>query len=244
MLKEILITETLKIQLYNLLIGVGILIGIFVFEKQTIIYKNLKSELIIYAIIFSIIFGFIGSFLFDIFTKGYSIDLSLLSNIGFTFYGGIILGSLAYFVIIFVLKINFQYGTNIIVPSLLISHSFGRIGCFLGGCCYGSPTNCFLGVSFPENSIAWLHWGNLHLHPVQLYESAILFVLFLISLNISFSNRYIFYLFTYGFVRFILEFIRGDERGYLLNISILSPSQIISLVLISISIIAFIYKSI
>ena len=102
----------------------------------------------------------------------------------------------------------------------------------------------FLGVSFPENSIAWLHWGNLHLHPVQLYESAILFVLFLISLNISFSNRYIFYLFTYGFVRFILEFIRGDERGYLLNISILSPSQIISLVLISISIIAFIYKSI
>ena len=69
MLKEILITETLKIQLYNLLIGVGILIGIFVFEKQTIIYKNLKSELIIYAIIFSIIFGFIGSFLFDIFTN-------------------------------------------------------------------------------------------------------------------------------------------------------------------------------
>jgi len=40
------------------------------------------------------------------------------------------------------------------VPGLVIAHAFGRIGCFLGGCCYGDPTSSFLGVSFPAGSLA------------------------------------------------------------------------------------------
>ena len=40
------------------------------------------------------------------------------------------------------------------MPGLVVAHAFGRIGCFLGGCCYGEPTSSFLGVSFPAGSLA------------------------------------------------------------------------------------------
>ena len=40
------------------------------------------------------------------------------------------------------------------MPGLVLAHGFGRLGCFFGGCCYGAPTNSFLGVVFPAGSAA------------------------------------------------------------------------------------------
>ncbi len=40
------------------------------------------------------------------------------------------------------------------LPGLVFAHALGRLGCFFGGCCYGAPTNSFLGVVFPAGSLA------------------------------------------------------------------------------------------
>ena len=46
-----------------------------------------------------------------------------------------------------------------------------RIGCFLNGCCFGTPTDQPWGVAFPKGSIPWHIFGDTHLHPSQLYSS-------------------------------------------------------------------------
>ena len=68
------------------------------------------------------------------------------------------------------------------VPSLIAGQSFGRIGCFLYGCCYGKPTALPWHVCFPPDSPPFNHHANLrlipesaecslHIHPTQLYAS-------------------------------------------------------------------------
>jgi phosphatidylglycerol:prolipoprotein diacylglycerol transferase len=51
------------------------------------------------------------------------------------------------------------------VPAGLLALGIGRIGCFLGGCCYGAPTTVAWGVVFPEA-------GGDPRHPLQLYSAA------------------------------------------------------------------------
>ena len=105
------------------------------------------------------------------------------------------------------------YGT------IVMAHGFGRIGCFFAGCCYGVPTDSFLGVTFPGHSHA--------VHPTMLYEAAFLFILFgvftFLLFKYDFKHNMSLYLVSYGIFRFLLEFIRGDHRGELLGF--ISPSQ-------------------
>jgi phosphatidylglycerol:prolipoprotein diacylglycerol transferase len=48
--------------------------------------------------------------------------------------------------------------------------AIGRFGCFLNGCCYGTPTNLPWGVRFPEGSLPFAQFDNAPLHPAQLYN--------------------------------------------------------------------------
>lgn len=113
---------------------------------------------------------------------------------------------------------------------ITIAHTFGRLGCFFGGCCYGKPTDSFFGVRFPK---------TLHkVYPTQLFESLFLLLLFGILFYLVFKRRsyqtFAIYLFSYGVFRFGIEFIRGDHRGAF--VGSLSPSQTLSLVMVASSI--------
>ena len=127
---------------------------------------------------------------------------------------------------------SFVSNVLIIAPACItIAHGFGRIGCFFAGCCYGIETDSIWGIKFPHL--------NHNVYPTQLYEAIFLFILFgvLFVLAYKFKFKYTFsvYLASYGIFRFLIEFIRGDDRGaYFLG---LSPSQMFSLVGIIISII-------
>lgn len=139
-----------------------------------------------------------------------------------TFYGGLVFGIPA-----FILMYRYYYLKNnppifkkilVIAPgSVAIGHAFGRIGCFLSGCCYGITTHTHLDVNFPGI--------GEHL-PTQLIEMAFLFILggVLVFLAFKHVTNYtaIIYLFAYSIFRFVIEFFRGDERGQLAG---LSPSQ-------------------
>ncbi len=127
-----------------------------------------------------------------------------------------------------------------------------RIGCFLGGCCYGIP-NDIIGVSFPRGTAAFhylkktalvVNDATVPLLPTQLFSAAgdLLIFLFLLILFCKNKTRYpYFYLFAqaflYGLGRFTIEFFRIDPREFW---GPLSMSQWISLGLIAASLFFFI----
>jgi len=110
-------------------------------------------------------------------------------------------------------------------------HFFGRIGCFLGGCCYGVA--CKVGFTVHGNTLN-PSVNDVNRFPVQLVEAGCNLIIFIILLVLYIKKKFprrllIVYFFIYPVVRFILEFFRGDEiRGFLFG---LSTSQIISILL-------------
>lgn len=116
-------------------------------------------------------------------------------------------------------------------------HIFGRIGCFLGGCCYGIESR--FGFTAHNNTLIPAING-VRRFPVSLVESALNLLIFVILLILynrgKQKNRLIFiYLLLYSVVRFALEFLRGDEiRGIWIG---LSTSQWISIVMLLTSIV-------
>lgn len=127
---------------------------------------------------------------------------------------------------------------DIAAISVVVIQIIGRVGCFFSGCCYGVPTESSLGVVFPTTP-------GLHVHPTQLYESSLL-AIFLIFLFIFKNHKkfngqlFLLYLGYYGVSRFFIELFRGDMRGQIIE-GLLSHSQGIAIVLITISIITY-YK--
>jgi phosphatidylglycerol:prolipoprotein diacylglycerol transferase len=118
---------------------------------------------------------------------------------------------------------------DILAITTTIVHAIGRIGCFFGGCCYGKPTNSFIGMSFPRTN-------NILVHPSQLYEIvallSIMTILFLVKKKKQFQGQiFLIYIVLYAIVRGFLELFRGDKRGFIID-GILSHSQFIAIVLI------------
>jgi phosphatidylglycerol:prolipoprotein diacylglycerol transferase len=98
-------------------------------------------------------------------------------------------------------------------PFIALGLFFGRLGCFLNGCCFGAPTTLPWGVDFPHDR------RDLLLHPTQLYESlgalAVFAALyFVIRPRKRFHGEvFAWLLVLYGALRFVLEFWRADDRG-------------------------------
>ncbi|MEZ4722788.1 MAG: prolipoprotein diacylglyceryl transferase [Flavobacteriales bacterium] len=120
-----------------------------------------------------------------------------------------------------------------------IVHAFGRIGCFMAGCCHGVPTDSWVGVTFtnPKSSAEPL---NVPLHPTQLYEiimiGSIGLFLYWLKKRKQFDGQvFLIYLVLYSIGRTFTEMYRGDEeRGYIID-GILTHSQLISLILIAVA---------
>ncbi|MGC4065862.1 MAG: prolipoprotein diacylglyceryl transferase [Polyangiaceae bacterium] len=128
--------------------------------------------------------------------------------------------------------------------------AFGRMGCLLAGCCFGRPFEGPWGISFPKFSPASDKQAQLGLlpssaheslavHPTQLYESAsALAIAAFLLLWFHPRKRYdgqVFLAFValYATARFIIEFLRSDDRGGSFG---LSTSQLIGLLLLAASV--------
>lgn len=151
---------------------------------------------------------------------------------GFVFYGGLLGALFAAWIYCRVNKLSFYSLAKSLMPIIPLFHAFGRIGCFCMGCCYGCPSETF-GIAFSVSEIAP---NGIPLLPVQLIEAAaegILFVLLAWMAEGKFSGKTMFctWLISYGILRFVLEYFRGDDyRGFLWSLSV---SQVISLIVIA-----------
>jgi len=160
----------------------------------------------------------------------------LLSTNGFVFYGSLLTTIPLMLWFFRKNKIPVLGMLDVMAMVTCIVHGFGRIGCFNAGCCYGKPTSSFLGVIFTDPTCQ-AQPLNVPLHPTQLYEATLIFIILIILFFIDRSKRFdgqvfLSYLILYGVCRVILEVYRGDlQRGFVVE-GILSISQMISLLII------------
>ena len=191
----------------------------------------MKDEAVLDIAIIGVICGFIGAKLLYViveFDRFLDKPLAVLGSEGFVVYGGIITGVLS--AILYCKKKNLVFLDyfDLLSPSIALAQGFGRIGCFLAGCCYGKETQCFLGITFPEGSLAP---AGVKLLPTQLISSAGDFLIMALLLLYSRyskkrGNVGALYMVLYGVGRFLVEFLRSDDRG---SVGFLSTSQFISI---------------
>ena len=161
-----------------------------------------------------------------------------LTKGGLVWYGALIfgLGAAAWFVK--KNRINFWMAADLFAPYIALAQAFGRIGCFLNGCCYGSaaPSSLLLGVVFPEESVSR--------YPTQIFSAIALLLIFVI-LRIWQKKRhfnggiFLGYGLLYSMKRFGVEFFRGDYPKILYGFTI---SQLISVVIFIVCLSLFIYR--
>jgi len=85
---------------------------------------------------------------------------------GLTYYGGVLLATPTLILYGLWKRVPVRIGMDIIAPCLMIGLGFGRIGCYLNGCCYGAPCNLPWAVQFPYHSDAYIEqWDNNRLKP-------------------------------------------------------------------------------
>ncbi len=135
---------------------------------------------------------------------------------GLTLYGGIGLATLTVWFMARRLKIPFLVIADIFSPGVILGIGITRIGCFLAGCCFGSPTDCACGITFPSDAPASLHFGNVPVLPSQLFASAGGFIVLAVLLLLEKVSDYrgaTFgrFLLLYGLSRFVVDFSRYYE---------------------------------
>jgi len=215
--------------------GYGAMIALGVIAAMLILWKRaprigLNSDQMTGALLILLITGFLGAKLLYCIAHfaDFRVDpLGTLGSEGFVVYGGIIVGIITAFFWSKKKGVGFMDFLDTVFPAVAIAQGFGRIGCFLAGCCYGLPTDSVLGVVFPEGCGAP---AGIPLWPVQLFSSGFDFLLSILMLvwerkKEKNGRNVLIYLYGYSVGRFIIEYFRNDTRG---EVGFLSTSQFIS----------------
>jgi len=160
---------------------------------------------------------------------------------GLVFLGGAALGTLTLAFIVAKRKLPLLRSLDVAASVLPLGHAFGRMGCFLNGCCYGSVTGSWVGVRFlrvldprtgeligspvfldhmRQGLVPQAAARSLPVHPTQLYEAGYNLAIFAL-LSFWLTRRWRegevgwLYLALYGAARFANEFLRADSSRVL-----------------------------
>lgn len=225
----------IRVHGYGLMIAIGVVLAFIVAERRAP-KKGLNEDFVWSLGVRCAIGGFLGAKLLYVITEWKSLFSGRLTFhdilYGFVVYGGIIGGILAGYLYCRFKKENFLKYFDLIMPSIALAQGFGRIGCFLAGCCYGRETDAWYGMEF--NNSVYHNMIGVKVIPTQLVMSVANFVHFFLLIVIA---KKAFkagkdgvvagcYLLFYSIGRFLIEFLRNDPRG---GVGVLSTSQFISL---------------
>lgn len=233
----------LTIHGYGLMIGLGI-IAAYMMSEFRAKKKGLDSEPMISIALWGVVGGLICAKLLYYITTFDEIleDPSRLLDFGdgFVVYGGIIGGIVGGWLYTRIRKLSFLKYFDLVMPAVALAQGFGRIGCFLAGCCYGLQMESPISIVFTHSDFAP---NGVPLLPTQLISSGLDFLHCLILLYAAKKCKHdgqvsALYLIFYSIGRFGLEYLRGDLiRG---TVGTLSTSQFISLFVLIVGILLFV----
>lgn len=149
----------LTVKSYGLMMVIGFLSAVFLIRRLS---RNItpNPNLITNAALYSLIAGVVGARLFYVihYLEQFKTDpLSVFAiwEGGLELLGGVILAITVIIVYMRYHKLAIRKYLDILAIGLMLALAFGRIGCFLNGCCFGRPTNLPWGVHFPYGSYAY-----------------------------------------------------------------------------------------
>ncbi len=149
----------------------------------------------------------LGNVLIDL---GYYISnwREIFSVYGTGFQGGLLAGVLAVFGLARYLRVSFWRLADLFAPGLVLGQAIGRVGCFLNGCCYGRPTDSFLGVYLPGWGTGWTYR-----YPTQLMHSAANLLILAVLLRVDRRKpcegfTFLLYAVLYSTQRLLIDFLR------------------------------------
>ena len=228
--------STVRFYSYGVMIALGIVAGmaylILQGKKEVGLTFDLANGLFLLIFLSAVLGGKLFLFLEE--PSFYSNNPEkLLTGRGFVFYGSFLIAVPTMWLFFKRFKLPPYQMLDIMAITTCLVHMFGRVGCFLAGCCFGKPTDSAIGVTFthPESYAEPLHTP---LYPTQLAEAAYILVIMLVLLKLKhkrvfYGQLFLAYLILYAVGRFVIEYFRGDVgRGFVIE-NYLSHSQFIAL---------------
>ncbi|HEI1406462.1 TPA: prolipoprotein diacylglyceryl transferase [Staphylococcus aureus] len=241
----------LSVRWYGIIIAVGILLGYFV-AQRALVKAGLHKDTLVDIIFYSALFGFIAARIYFVIFQWpyYAENPSEIIKIwhgGIAIHGGLIGGFIAGVIVCKVKNLNpFQIG-DIVAPSIILAQGIGRWGNFMNHEAHGgSVSRAFLEqLHLPNFIIENMYINGQYYHPTFLYESIWDVAGFIILVNIrkhlKLGETFFLYLTWYSIGRFFIEGLRTDSLMLTSNIRV---AQLVSILLILISISLIIYRRI
>ena len=198
---------------YGLLVALGVFAALFGMgrsARRTGFPPPSRVADLVFVAVFS---GFLGARVFYViqewpFYRENPLAVFKIWEGGVIFSGGMIGAIAGLFLYSRTARTPFLASLDFTITYVPLVHAFGRVGCFLNGCCYGKPCDLPWAVQFPLL--------DRPVHPTQLYEAA--FNLGLFGFLYWFYSRRRFtgqvtalYFLVYPAGRFFLEFLRADQ---------------------------------
>ena len=222
MLPEICSLGPLTLHSYGLAIALGVFLAVFFMTRAAGRFGFPPVEKVFDLVFVVVFFGFLGARILYILQEwrwyqGHPLEIFQIWKGGLVYYGGMMASFLALFICLRRNRLPFLATTDFAISYVPLVHAFGRIGCFLNGCCFGKASTLPWAVLFPG--------FVTRLHPVQLYEAVFNLALFgFLARHYArrnFPGEVIsLYLIFYSAGRFFLEFFRGDQTKIFLSLSL------------------------
>ena len=204
---------------YGVMIALAVVVCAWALSKDAKTYK-ISSDVIYDLMLWTVLGGILGARIFYIFLMGdyfrqNPLEMVMIQHGGLAWQGGLGGGLLAGIWFARHKKLPLRFLLDLCAPYIALGQSIGRIGCFLNGCCYGKRVAW--GIYFP------IHEARLH--PTQAYESAGLFLAFLILKYAQTQPHksgmiFVLYLWLGAMERFVVEFFRADHDNLWMGLSL------------------------
>lgn len=186
---------------YGLLIALGVFVSVFLMNRMAKSTGFPTSQQIFDLVFVVILSGFLGARIFYVvqewpWYREHPLEIIQIWQGGLVYYGGVTASFLAFFAYVRFIRLPFLASMDFVLPFVALTHAFGRVGCFLNGCCFGRDH-----------------------YPVQLFEALFNGLLFAFLITRYRGRRFpgevtSLYFILYPMGRFFLEYLRGDQMPW------------------------------
>ena len=227
MFPEIVEIGPITIRSYGVMLGLSFFLGLLLVHRRSR-RAAVSPDFVLNLAFLVMVTGVVGARLFYAFYHWSDFSSNLLdifnpfgSSEGFgiaglNLYGGFVSALAAALIYCRIKGESIPAVFDLFAPALGFGIFVTRIGCFLNGCCFGTVCDLPWAVRFPEGSIPYSYFGDVSIHPAQLYSSLYGLLIFVVLSYVEKKKRFLgltfsLFLIIEAFFRYVIEYVRFYE---------------------------------